>query len=518
MNRVLRCAPWLVPLAFVALMIFPSFAYADVDLDEAHFPDQTFRNYLYTAYDLNQDHVLSDAEIAAILNLDLDDLQIESLVGIEYLTATQRIYLNGNNVSGELDLSSLTNLRYARLDGNPFTALNTTGLSRLQYLMIDNTEIAELDLTTNTRLVSLTVREGNLTYLDVSANAQLATLICTRNQLSELDVSNNTRLRDLHCEGNGLTELDLSNASVMTDLNCSDNDLSSLQLGTSSDYERIICSGNRIALLELPNADGLFELNCADNELTSLDLAGNEFFEFLDYSGNHLLDVAVPVPSDQLMTHQFDRQTRTVAMDWLGNGRYGSIDPYPMTAPTFGEAVVYDAASQTFIMEDGFVDSSSFLSDTGYLSAGAMTHTQGTIQFLVESYTVSFVDWDGTPLGASTVIKGTSAAAPADPTRDGYTFTGWDTDYSEVVGNMVVTAQYEAIPGPPPGPDPDPDPEPTPDPKTDPAPASHTQPSPKVGRLQSMGDSAALLVGGSCMLAATVCASTLLARKRASSK
>ena len=57
-------------------------------------------------------------------------------------------------------------------------------------------------------------------------------------------------------------------------------------------------------------------------------------------------------------------------------------------------------------------------------------------------YTVTFKDWDGTVLKTEKVEEGQSATAPANPTRDGYTFTGWDKDFSNVQSNLTVTAQY----------------------------------------------------------------------------
>lgn len=58
-------------------------------------------------------------------------------------------------------------------------------------------------------------------------------------------------------------------------------------------------------------------------------------------------------------------------------------------------------------------------------------------------YTVTFKDWDGAVLGTQQVKKGESATAPADPTREGYTFIGWDKNFSNVQSNLVVTAQYQ---------------------------------------------------------------------------
>ena len=58
-------------------------------------------------------------------------------------------------------------------------------------------------------------------------------------------------------------------------------------------------------------------------------------------------------------------------------------------------------------------------------------------------YTVTFLDWDGTTLKTEQVEQGKSATAPADPVREGYTFIGWDKDFSNVQSDLTVTAQYE---------------------------------------------------------------------------
>lgn len=58
-------------------------------------------------------------------------------------------------------------------------------------------------------------------------------------------------------------------------------------------------------------------------------------------------------------------------------------------------------------------------------------------------YTVTFVDWDGTVLKNYIATEGTSAIAPADPERSGYTFIGWDKDFSIVGYSFTVTALYE---------------------------------------------------------------------------
>ena len=67
-----------------------------------------------------------------------------------------------------------------------------------------------------------------------------------------------------------------------------------------------------------------------------------------------------------------------------------------------------------------------------------------TAEFAIEGgCLVTFMDWDGTVLSTVSVAPGEAATAPADPTREGYTFIGWDKDFSAVTDHMTVTAQYQ---------------------------------------------------------------------------
>ena len=59
------------------------------------------------------------------------------------------------------------------------------------------------------------------------------------------------------------------------------------------------------------------------------------------------------------------------------------------------------------------------------------------------TYTVTFVDWDGTVLSTQTVAEGEAASAPTDPEREGYAFIGWDTEFTHVYSDLTVTALYE---------------------------------------------------------------------------
>jgi uncharacterized repeat protein (TIGR02543 family) len=59
-------------------------------------------------------------------------------------------------------------------------------------------------------------------------------------------------------------------------------------------------------------------------------------------------------------------------------------------------------------------------------------------------YTVTFLDWDATELLVEQVEEGKDAKGPeTDPTREGYTFTGWSKPVTNVTSDLTVIAQYE---------------------------------------------------------------------------
>ena len=71
-----------------------------------------------------------------------------------------------------------------------------------------------------------------------------------------------------------------------------------------------------------------------------------------------------------------------------------------------------------------------------------------TAAYTINTYTVTFVDWDEKVLKTQTVDWNTAATAPEEPEREGYTFTGWDpADFSHVTSDLTVTAQYKENPG-----------------------------------------------------------------------
>jgi|GEM_PF-4820301 len=66
-----------------------------------------------------------------------------------------------------------------------------------------------------------------------------------------------------------------------------------------------------------------------------------------------------------------------------------------------------------------------------------------TAQYTINKYVVTFLDWDGKSLRSYPVDHGSSAVPPPNPQREGYTFIGWDSSFSNVTQDIIVTAQYK---------------------------------------------------------------------------
>ena len=68
-----------------------------------------------------------------------------------------------------------------------------------------------------------------------------------------------------------------------------------------------------------------------------------------------------------------------------------------------------------------------------------------TAKWKVNSYTITFDTAGGSEIAPITQDYGTQIAAPADPTREGYTFIGWDMEIPTTMPaeNMTITAKWK---------------------------------------------------------------------------
>ena len=103
----------------------------------------------------------------------------------------------------------------------------------------------------------------------------------------------------------------------------------------------------------------------------------------------------------------------------------------------------YDAQMIKSVAADG--DATAFMTD--HFSLYVTADTEEIICYEVNFYYKDAEGKDVLISGPQYVEDGKAAEAPAVPDRDGYRFTGWDTDFSKVTGDMKVYAGYAPIAG-----------------------------------------------------------------------
>lgn len=148
------------------------------------------------------------------------------------------------------------------------------------------------------------------------------------------------------------------------------------------------------------------------------------------------------VPSEGTVTSRVLSGTVNISMS---RGNCGTLT-------VNGESITCEDGA-TFEIDLG---ASSTVTSVATSGAGNNNNARGTVTFTnlvytvtyqmpLATYTVTFVDWDGTVLKTQEVEEGSNATPPSNPSRDGYAFTGWDKSYTNVTSNLTVNALYEKI-------------------------------------------------------------------------
>lgn len=173
---------------------------------------------------------------------------------------------------------------------------------------------------------------------------------------------------------------------------------------------------------------GTYAINASavmDNTKTvtmTINVVGIDHLEHHEHPLMNEKDVPLTLPAilNAVLTNG---SNRTVAVDWISNSSNLSIAGNILvgdTIDTYNNGITATAT----------MDSSKSISYD---------------VIIAKSYLVSFLDWDGTLLKQTPVAENTPAIAPDDPERDGYTFIGWDKAFNNITSDLIVQAQYTPI-------------------------------------------------------------------------
>lgn len=205
--------------SLVCLISNPSTLYAasGVAINSSNFPDSTFRSKVNN-FDSNRDGYLSQDEAKNVTSIDVSQLRLSSLKGIEYFTELTSLDCSYNYIT-ELDLSKNTKLVKVRADNNKYTSLDASALTELQELNTGGYSCQTVNVKNCTKLESFAAGAA-ITEIDLSNNKSLKSLTIG-GSLNSLDLSNNTKLRSLYLGTKNLKVIDVRYCTDLKSLTAS---------------------------------------------------------------------------------------------------------------------------------------------------------------------------------------------------------------------------------------------------------------------------------------------------------
>ena len=208
-------------------------------------------------------------------------------------------------------------------------------------------------------------------------------------------------------------------------------DLNGCKLGGSSDAIQIIVkTGSEFTA---PASDGL----------TRPDGDTGSYFMWLDSNGNSYAPGA-SVPADVTeLTVQWTAPAYTVTLH--ANG--GTIHSGNVTSYTYGVGATLptDVTRTGYTFKGWYYNENLTGSPVTAISNIETGNKEYWAKWEINQYTITVKPENGKADITITQDYGTAIAAPADPTREGYTFTGWDRDIPATMPaeNMTVTAKWK---------------------------------------------------------------------------
>ena len=278
--------------AALAEEITPQADSGKIPIDEAHFPDEYFREWIRGQIAEGGSH-LTDEMIRKTTVIKIISSSIESLEGIRFFTNLQTLDCSGCTALSELDLSGCTSLtaldcsactNLEELDFSGCSALTTLNCSRCAALVY----LSCSGCSALTTLNCSGCKYLCILYLD--GCAALTTLDCSGCDvyLYGLDLTGCVALTTLNCSGCAeLEELDCSGCAALTTLDCSGcTVLYDLDLADCAALTTLNCSGSGLDSLCISEHASLTTVDCSDcRYLTDLNLSGCEALTTVDCSG-----------------------------------------------------------------------------------------------------------------------------------------------------------------------------------------------------------------------------------------
>ena len=304
-------------LIFFALTLAVLTSRAAVVINSSNFPNNTFRQWVSDNCDTDGDGTLSDSELQAVKIINVQNLGISYLKGIEYFTALTVLNCSTNSLT-TLNISQNTALKRLMCNNNKLTALNVSANTSLTNINCCNNNIQGSMMTAfinslptvssgNGKLTLVSNVEGDNeqnTYSTANVQAAVAkgwsvmdsygeSLLITLDAVhfpdatflnyikQNIDTNHDNILSDeeiaatTHINVNGMGIADLTGVGYFTALEhlyCRRNALTEIDVSKNLELQELYCNDNQLTSLSLFRNDKLWNIICFNNQINSTSM------------------------------------------------------------------------------------------------------------------------------------------------------------------------------------------------------------------------------------------------------
>ncbi|MBR5062945.1 MAG: hypothetical protein IKX24_12515 [Prevotella sp.] len=261
-------------------------------IDEVHFPDAPFRQWVLDNADEDKDGKLTKDEIRRIKVIDAHDQGIRDITGIEHFVYVEEVYLY-NNYIREVDFTYNVRLRKVHVYNNEITKVNVKYNVELEEFYIYNNYITTIDVTKNIKLKRFHIYNNYITQINLIYNVELVDLYIYNNRITTIDLTKNVKLVRLHIYNNYITQINLRYNVELVDLYIYNNRLTYIDLTYNVKLVRLHIYNNYLTEINLRYNVELVDLYIYNNRLTTIDLTYNIKLVRLHIYNNYLTEINV---------------------------------------------------------------------------------------------------------------------------------------------------------------------------------------------------------------------------------
>ncbi|WP_298516743.1 hypothetical protein [uncultured Kordia sp.] len=320
----------------------------DCNYDLIYVPDDAFEQALINlGYDTAPlDDYIPMENINTVTTLDISNLGIADMTGIEGFIALEELNCSGNSIEN-LQITANTLLTNLDVNDNLLSELNISTNLALEMLNVSNNALTTIDLNNHTQLTSfdgsynnfilLLIKNGNnsnmtnfaatnnpdLTCIevdDVAYSTTNWTAIDTQTSFNTdcnqfytyvpddrfeqalIDLgydsgplndyvltANINTITVLNVTYKGITDLTgINDFTALVQLDCGYNALSSIDIRGNANLEILDCRFNAITSIDVTNNAALRALSLWSNDFTEIDVNNNAALEYLDVESNNI--------------------------------------------------------------------------------------------------------------------------------------------------------------------------------------------------------------------------------------